>query len=65
MAAHDNVSRCPICKGYAIPQGECNIVEGQMDTETITLYADGKEWLKEENTVEWNVTGLFRAIHGQ
>jgi len=20
-------SRCPICNGYAIPQGECNIVE--------------------------------------
>ncbi len=20
-------SRCPVCKGYTIPQGECNIVE--------------------------------------
>lgn len=38
--------RCPICKGYAMPQGECNIVEGQMDAETITMYADGKEYDK-------------------
>jgi len=25
-------SRCPICKGYTIPQGECNIVEERVAT---------------------------------
>jgi hypothetical protein len=24
-------SRCPICKGYTIPQGECNIVEERVE----------------------------------
>lgn len=37
--------RCPICKGYTIPQGECNIVEEQAVTETITFYADGKPFI--------------------
>lgn len=27
IVAHNGTGRCPICKGYAIPQGECNIVE--------------------------------------
>lgn len=27
MTAHNGTDRCPICKGYAIPHGECNIVE--------------------------------------
>lgn len=30
MTAHSNTDRCPICKGYAIPQGECNIVDEQV-----------------------------------
>lgn len=32
--------RCPVCNGYAIPQGECNIVEEH--AEMITLYGDGE-----------------------
>lgn len=32
--------RCPICKGYTIPQGECNIVEERV--ETATLYGGGE-----------------------
>lgn len=32
--------RCPICKGYTIPQGECNIVD---ENKAVShLYGDGK-----------------------
>lgn len=48
MAEYGVGHRCPICRGYTIPQGECNIVEQQVETETVTLYADGKEWLREK-----------------
>ena len=30
MIPHDDVARCPVCKGYTIPQGECNIVEEEV-----------------------------------
>lgn len=37
---HNTRDRCPICRGYVIPQGECNIVDGR---ETVTvLYGDGE-----------------------
>lgn len=36
MTDRGDRDRCPICKGYAIPQGECNIVEERV--ETCSLY---------------------------
>ena len=30
MIPRDEAARCPICNGYVIPQGECNIVDEEM-----------------------------------
>ena len=40
MTDRDGRDRCPICRGYVMPQGECNIVDERV--ETTVLYGDGE-----------------------
>lgn len=50
-ADHIRKHKCPTCNRHTMPYGEYNIAEEQVETETITWYADGKEY--DKYTIDW------------